>query len=57
MKRTPTIAIKIEVYVAWWLDWWLYGVALACAVSGREPDMEKFNRVVSRALRVRVAPR
>ena len=46
--------IKIRVSVAWWLRWYLCGVALMCRMTGCEPNIERVTCWVRRSIRMRV---
>jgi len=45
--------ITLSIHVAWWLRWYLSGVAMTCAITGLDPDMDKVERVILKALAVR----
>lgn len=51
-----TMKMQVKVTVAWWLKPYLYGVAFMCALTGREFDEDKVNRMINRALRLRIEP-
>lgn len=56
----PTLEIRLRVRFAWWLAPYMNTLAFMCAVFGGEPDPDKLQRVVRRAVRVEVvglAPR
>lgn len=48
------INIKLKADLAWWWPWYFKGLMLAAAVSGREPDWDKFKAVIRRAVRIRI---
>jgi hypothetical protein len=48
--------MMIKVRVAWWLRPYLHALAWFCSLHECEPDPEKLQRVVRRALRVSAAP-
>lgn len=49
MMATPTIRIT----VAWWVRWYIAGVALAASMTGANPDYDKVRAAVMRGVRVR----
>jgi len=49
LMATATIA----VHVAWWVRWYVAGVALVSKLTGAEPDMGKVMRWIERGVRVR----
>lgn len=51
--NAPARSITCQVYVAWWLRWYIAGVALMSALTGLEPDMQKVEFWAGRAVRVR----
>lgn len=50
-----TSELKITVSLAWWWQAYLYGMACMVYLTGMQPDMEKVQRVIRRAIRVKVA--
>ena len=48
------VEVKIKIGFAWWLRPWLFGLEIACRLTGGEPDWQKVDRMVNRALRLRV---
>lgn len=46
--------LVVHVRVAWWLSPYLHALCFFCAISRREPDWEKLNRVIERALKLKV---
>lgn len=46
--------VVIRVRVAWWVKWYLYGVALTCQFTGQDYDKAKARRYIRRGLKVRV---
>lgn len=48
------VTAQIQIRVAWWLKWYLRGVALACQLTGMDFDEAKVRRYIRRALKVRV---
>lgn len=45
---------RICVNVAWWLRWYLFGVALMCRMTGCQPDMGRVMRWTMRAVTMRI---
>lgn len=50
-KSTFTMKLRI----AWWLKWYLYGVAVTCRLTGLDFDEAKVQRYIRRAITVRVS--
>lgn len=46
-------AVTIRITVAWWVRWYLAGVALAAQMAGATPDYEKVRAAVMRGVQVR----
>lgn len=46
-----TMAIRVRV--AWWVKWYLYGVALTCQITGMDYDEHKVRRYIRRGLKVK----
>lgn len=46
--------IKISARIAWWLRWYLLGVALTCRMTGCQPNIERVTYWVRRSIRMRV---
>lgn len=46
--------VKVMVTTAWWLTPYLCGVAFMCALTGRDFDEAKVNRMINRALRFKL---
>lgn len=44
----------IKVKLAWWLKPYIWGVATVSMLTGCEPDWAKVERVIKRAIRMRV---
>lgn len=51
------ITVKISLRVAWWVCWYLAGVAMAARLTGATPDMAKVKRWIRRGLSVSVSKR
>lgn len=49
-----TSEMRITVSLAWWWQPYLYGIATMVFLTGMQPDMEKVQRVIRRAIRVKV---
>jgi hypothetical protein len=49
----PTITLRVTR--SWWVMPYLHTLALLCAITGREPDMEKVTRTLMRGVHVRRA--
>ena len=50
-----TESFTLKVRVAWWLTPYMYGVAIISALTGREPDWERVNRWINRAITAKVS--
>lgn len=51
----PTsIKINFKVSLAWWWKLYCFGVAFMSGLTGQEPNWEKVNAMVRRAIRVKV---
>ena len=48
------ITVKLSIRVAWWVRWYLIGVALTAQMTGGTPDMSKVERWIRRGLSARV---
>lgn len=46
--------ITIKVTLAWWLPLYVRGVAMMCALTGMEPDWEKVESVIHKAMRLKL---
>ncbi|WP_368655407.1 hypothetical protein ABRY94_11790 [Castellaniella ginsengisoli] len=49
-----TEQIKIRVSVAWWLRWYILGVALMCRMTGCAPDMDRASYWIRRSIKMRI---
>jgi len=49
--------VMVSVRVAWWVRWYLSGVALAAQITGATPDAAKVARWIRRGLSVCVTRR
>ncbi len=45
-------SITIKVRFAWWVRWYISGVALCSMLTGLEPDMEKVKAKVIKGVRL-----
>lgn len=45
-------SMTIKVRIAWWVRWYISGVALCSLVTGLEPDMEKVKARVIKGVRL-----
>ena len=45
-------AINVAVRVAWWVRWYISGVALCAFITGSQPDMEKIKAKVMKGIKV-----
>ena len=43
-------SIKVTIRVAWWVRWYISGVALCALFTGLEPDMEKIKARVKKGV-------
>ena len=50
----PTVKVEFYVHKAWWLPIYLHGIALVATLMQAEPDWAKVNRMVTRAITVRM---
>jgi len=42
--------VVIVIRVRWWLIWYLHGVSLMCQLTGRDPNWDKVDKWISRAI-------
>jgi len=45
-------SMTIKVRIAWWVRWYISGVALCSLLTGLEPDMEKVKARVIKGVRL-----
>ena len=45
-------SIKVTIRVAWWVRWYISGVALCAFLTGFQPDMEKVKANVMKGVRI-----
>ena len=43
-------SIKVTIRVAWWVRWYISGVALCAFIIGAHPDMEKIKAKVMKGV-------
>ena len=43
-------AINVAVRIAWWVRWYIYGVALCAFLTGFQPDMDKVKAKVMKGV-------
>jgi len=46
-------SMTIKVRIAWWVRWYISGVALCSLLTGLEPDMEKVKATVMKGVRIK----
>ncbi|HQY37961.1 MAG TPA: hypothetical protein PLE21_00555 [Giesbergeria sp.] len=44
--------MTIKVRIAWWVRWYISGVALRAFITGAHPDMEKITATVMKGVRI-----
>jgi hypothetical protein len=49
-------SITLHVSIAWWLRFYLSGVAIVAQLTGLEPDWQRVEAAVLRGCRLRVLP-
>ena len=49
--------VQIQIRVAWWVKWYLYGVALTCQITGMDFDEAKVGRYIRRGLKACLSER
>lgn len=45
-------SIKVTIRIAWWVRWYISGVALRSLLTGLEPDMEKVKATAMKGVRL-----
>lgn len=50
-----SLNVVLKVKVAWWLQPYLYGMALACWATGGVPDAEKLKAKIAKAITVKAS--
>ena len=48
------LTCRVLIKRAWWLDWYLAGVAMMSLATGRDPDWQKVERWVSRGIKLQL---
>ncbi len=46
------VGMTIKVRIAWWVRWYISGVALCAFITGAQPDMEKIKDKVMKGVRI-----
>lgn len=46
------VSMTIKVRIAWWVRWYISGVALCSLLTVLEPDMEKIKAKVMKGVKV-----
>jgi hypothetical protein len=49
-----TVDVTFRVGLAWWLKPYFYVLATLCAITGIEPNYERVNYWIDRAIKIRV---
>ena len=49
-----TSKIQITVRMAWWLKPYVHCMALFCGITGQSPDLVKLEKVIKRAMILKV---
>ena len=49
--------VQIQIRVAWWVKWYLHGVALTCQITGMDFDEDKVRRYICRGLKACLSER
>ena len=45
-------SMTIKVRIAWWVRWYISGVALRAFITGAHPDMDKITAKVMKGVRI-----
>ena len=45
--------ITTKVRFAWWVRWYISGVALCAFITGAKPDMEKIKATVMKGIKIK----
>ena len=45
-------SIKVTIRVAWWVRWYISGVALCAFLTGFQPDMDKVKAKVKKGIKI-----
>ena len=43
---------SLKIHAAWWVRWYISGVALCAFITGAQPDMEKIKDNVMKGVRI-----
>ena len=46
------VPIKVTIRIAWWVRWYISGVALCAFITGAQPDMEKIKAKVMKGIKI-----
>lgn len=46
-------SINVTIRVAWWVRWYISGMALCASITGAQPDMEKITANVMKGIRIK----
>ena len=52
-ERILTITVKATVHVAWWVEPYMFLMILATHLTRRAPNMERFERRITKGIKVR----
>ena len=44
--------LVVTIRIAWWVRWYISGVALCAFITGAQPDMEKVKATVMKGVRL-----
>lgn len=56
MSNPANTIIRLSISLRWWFKPYLWGLATVAYLTGRTPDRDKVERVVSRAVVVKAQP-
>ena len=45
-------SINVTIRIAWWVRWYISGVALCAFITGAQPDMEKIKDKAMKGVRL-----
>ena len=45
--------LVVTIRIAWWVRWYISGVALCAFITGAHPDMEKITSKVMKGVRIK----
>lgn len=46
-------SLKVTIRCAWWVRWYISGVALCAFITGAQPDMEKIKATVMKGIKIK----